>query len=176
MRNTRWVCQGACSPRKFLYFQTVLDRFWWYFDLYFTFSEDYTEYQFRSQDSMVSAALPPCIAGMPHVKMPHLFICHARVTNVPRIIGTSVRDPYILVRPSPASYTTYRDRTRFFLLRDLVLAMVCVKKNFPLVYSSLRRAHATVTRSRHGDRHHGYKHDRLEGIFNYRLLPRKVVR
>ena len=40
-----------------MYFQTVLDRFWWYFDLYFTFSEDYTEYQFRSQDSMVSASL-----------------------------------------------------------------------------------------------------------------------
>ena len=64
-----------------------------------------------------------------------------------------------------------------FLLRDLVLAMLCFKKNFPLVYSqlssSLRRAHVTVTRSRHGDRHHGY---RLEGIFNYRLLPRKVVR
>ena len=80
--------------------------------------------------------------------MPHLFICHAHVTNVPQIIGTSVRDPYILVRSSPALYTTYRDRTRFFLLRDLVLAMVCVKKT-PLVYSSLRRAHATVTRSRH---------------------------
>ena len=46
--------------------------------------------------------------------MPHLFICHAHVTNVPYIIGTSVRDPYILVRPSPASYTTYRDQTRFF--------------------------------------------------------------
>ena len=46
-----------------------------------------TEYQFQSQDSMVSAALPPSQVAMPHVKMPHLFICHAHVTNVPHIIG-----------------------------------------------------------------------------------------
>ena len=93
---------------------------------------------------------------------PHYrYICARSV-----YIGTSVtRFVYNVQRPNA-----------IFLLRDLVLAMVCVKKNFPLVYSSLRRAHATVTRSRHGDRHHGYKHDRLEGIFNYRLLPRKVVR
>ena len=86
------------------------------------------------------------------MKMPHLFICHAHVTNVPHIIGTSVRDPYILVRPSPARFVYNIQRPNaIFLLRDLALAMVCVKKNFPLVYSSLRRAHATVTRSRgHG--------------------------
>ena len=34
------------------------------------------------------------IAGLPHVKMPHLYICHTHVTSVPHIIGTSVRDPY----------------------------------------------------------------------------------
>ena len=57
----------------------------------------------------------------------------------------------------PSQYGGYVGVTRFvynvhvqrpnaiFLLRDLVLAMVCVKKNFPLVYSSLRRA-----RTRHG--------------------------
>ena len=41
-----------------MYFQTVLDCFSGgsYFDLNFTFSEDYTKYQFRSQESMVSAA------------------------------------------------------------------------------------------------------------------------
>ena len=164
---------------KILYFQTVLDRFWWYFDLNFTFSEDYTKYQFRSQESMVSAALPRQQA---YVKMPHIFICHAHVTSVPHIIGTSVRDPYILVRPSPASYTTYRDRTRFFYCAISCWSWCALKRTFrwftvhSQLSSSLRRAHATVTRSRHDDRHHGYKHDRLEGIFNYRLLPRKVVR
>ena len=105
------------------------------------------------------------------VKMPHLFIYHAHVTSVPHIIGTSVRDLYILVYTSATRFVyiymyNVQRPNAIFLLRDLVLAMVCVKKNFPL--------HATVTRSRHGDRHqiHGYKHDRLEG----RLLPRKVVR
>ena len=160
-----------------MYFQTVLDRFWWYFDRYFTFSEDYTEYQFRSQDSLVSAALPPSQVYMPHVKMPHLFICHAHVTNVraPHYRYICARSVYIGTSVTRFVYNVQRPNA-IFLLRNLVLAMVCVKKNFPLVYSSLRRAHATVTRSRHGDRHHGYKHDRLEGIFNYRLLPRKVVR
>ena len=65
---------------------------------------------------MVSAALPPPQA---YVKMPQIFICHAHVTSVPHIIGTSVRDPYIMVRPSP-SYTTYRDQTRFFTARSRV--------------------------------------------------------
>ena len=49
---------------------------------------------------------------MPHVKMPHLFICHAHVTSVPHIIGTSVRDPlYWYVRhPLPIQRTeTERD-------------------------------------------------------------------
>ena len=126
------MCRGACSPKKFLYFQTVLDRFWWYFDLYFTFSEDYTEYQFRSQDSMVSAA----IAGMPHVKMPHLFICHAHVTNVPHIIYRFIcaRSAYIGTSVTRFVYNVQRPNA-ILLLRDLVLAMVCVKKNFPLVYT-----------------------------------------
>ena len=52
------------------------------------------------------------------------------------LVRTFVRDLYILVRQSPASYTTYRDRTRFFLLRDLVLAMVCVKKMSLCSYGS----------------------------------------
>ena len=58
---------------------------------------------------MVSAALIAAItgiAGITHVKIPHLFICHAHVMSVPHIIGTTVHDSYILVRPSPASYTT----------------------------------------------------------------------
>ena len=77
----------------------------WYFDLNFTFSEDYTKYQFRIQESMVSAALPPSQASqvyMPHVKMPHLFICHAHLTSVPHIIGTSVRDRYNWGEPERA--------------------------------------------------------------------------
>ena len=65
--------------------------------------------------------------AMPHVKMPHPGL------SVPHIIGTSVRDPHILVRPSPASYTTYRDRTRFFYCAiSCWPCMVCVKKDFPL--------------------------------------------
>ena len=105
----------------------------------------------------------PLYLPRPHNECaPHYrYICARSV-----YIGTSVtRLVYNVQRPNA-----------IFLLRDLVLAMVCVKKNSPLVYSSLRRAHATVTRSRHGDHHHDYKHDLLEGIFNYRLLPRIVVR
>ena len=126
-----------------MYFQTVLDRFWWYFDLYFTFSEDYTEYQFRSQDSMSGwfqllcrhrrYATPVYLPRPRKERAPHYrYICARSV-----YIGTSVTRFVYNVQRSNA----------IFLLRDLVLAMVCVKKNFPLVYSSLRRAHATVTRS-----------------------------
>ena len=127
-----------------MYFQTVLDRFWWYFDLNFTFSEDYTKYHFRSQESMVSAALPPSQVYMPHVKMPHLsappYYRYIRARSV--YIGTSVtRFVYNVQRPNA-----------IFLLRNLVLAMVCVKKNFPLVYSSQSVVQfvETHTHTRHG--------------------------
>ena len=149
-------------------FQTVLDRFWWYFDLYFTFSEDYSfevrtrwfQLLCRHRRCATRENATPLYLPRPRNELaPHYrYICARSV-----YIGTSVtRFVYNVQRPNA-----------IFLLRDLVLAMVCVKKNFPLVYSSLRRA---VTRSQHGDRHHGYKHDRLKGIFNYHLLPRKVVR
>ena len=166
------MCRGACSPKKFLYFQTVLDCFWWYFDLYFTYC---TEYQFcrtrwfqllcrHRRYATHENATPLYLPRPRNERAPHYrYIC-ARSVYI--YIGTSVtRFVYNVQRPNA-----------IFLLRNLVLAMVCVKKNFPLVYSSLRRAHTTVTRSRQSDRHHGYKHDRLQGIFNYRLLPRKVVR
>ena len=86
-------------------------------------------------------------------EMPHLFICHAHVTNVPHIIHT--RSVYY-IGTSVTSFVPKGLGTRLvrhplriqrtetkcdFLLRDLVLAMVCVKKNSPLAHTPRSRGH-----------------------------------
>ena len=148
----------------------------WYFDLNLTFSEDYTEYRFRSQDSMVSAALPPSRRYATRENATPLYLPRPHNEHTPHYRYICARSVYIGTSITRFVYNVQRPNAILFTARSRVGHGVRKKKNFPLVYSSLRCAHATVTRSRHSDRHHGYKHDRLEGIFNYRLLPRKVVR
>ena len=153
---------GACSPRKFLYFQTVLDRFWWYFDLYFTSFEVRTRwFQLVWGTSLPQTRFQLLCRHRRYATRENatpLYLPRPRNERAPhyqyaiRIVYWYVSHPLRIQRTE-----TKRD---FFIARSRVGHGVRKKELSAGLLTRTRHGH--VTRSRHGDRHHGYKHDRLD--------------
>ena len=131
------------------------DRFWWYFDLNFTFSEDYTKYIPVSKSGIDGFSCFAAIAGIAGIyatreNVTPLYLPHPRNERAPHYRYICAQSVYI---------GTSVTRTRFFYCAISCWTWCALKRTFRWftvqLSSSVRRAHATVCRSRHGDRHHG---------------------